>query len=1104
MNDRHDARPDVQKVLGGLKDFQKATVEYVFQRLYLDQDAISRFLIADEVGLGKTLVARGVIAKAVDRLWNDVTRIDVVYICSNQDIAQQNIDRLNITQDRTFQHASRATLLPIKIQQLRQNKLNFVSLTPGTSFNMSSRVGWAWERVVLYYLLRKAWRVSAAGLSNILRGDVGSVRWKGHLVWFQQNEKIDQELEAAFISELRKHTELRSQYDALVAEIDPRRKNLNETMRRNRNSFIINLRRLLAKSSLTALEPDLIILDEFQRFKYLLDEDNEFALLAQELFNFQDVGGRHAKVLLLSATPYKMYTVQGEEGENHYEDFLRTIRFLLNGQGGEPHTLETAIGQYRRSFMNWNYDEFSHQKLYRAKAEIETILRKVMVRTERLAVSKNRNGMLTETCIAHDQIRPGDLTAFVHLDRIANHLGAEDQTEYWKSSAYPLNLMEGYKLKRKFEEAYKRTSDSGLYALLEKAHLHLLNWQDIQKYLEIDPGNARLRALLNLTIESDNWRLLWLPPNLPYYLPEGPFANVPERGWTKSLIFSAWKIVPKVIAVSLSYEAERRILSQEQPDFNYEELTDKRKPLLRFAISKERKSGMSVFSLIYPCITLAKEIDPLAIAKRSGSSHLSSSFYMLEKTKLVIRRLLTRIIETIQIDDSGPIDESWYWIAPLLLDRHFHSKTLESWFKTNDPSLAWKNMLKPGSDEDDDSGFADHIREFSGFLDPNIRMGRQPSDLLDVLARIAIASPAVVVLRSLLRVTGTGRVSPSILAAAAQAGLGFRTLFNQPDTIILLQSLSKDIPDEEKIYWRSILAYSLQGNLQATLDEYLHVLAESLGLAGHDPDESANKIGSTLRQALSLRPPSLRFDEINLDKTDQTIKIVPHSIRCRYALRFGDEKGETYETGSRDTDVRVAFNSPFRPFVLATTSIGQEGLDFHQYCHRVVHWNLPTNPVDLEQREGRVHRYKCHVIRRNLAEHYNIGSISISANKLTDPWKLLFQNACQERRSGDNDLVPYWIYEGGRFTIERLVPILPLSRELSRLEQLKTALVTYRSVIGQPRQQELLEFLSNQLSDKDRDLLLDKFTIDLSPPTNHHYSNQQDQVVLDSMDVDNE
>ena len=89
-------------------------------------------------------------------------------------------------------------------------------------------------------------------------------------------------------------------------------------------------------------------------------------------------------------------------------------------------------------------------------------------------------------------------------------------------------------------------------------------------------------------------------------------------------------------------------------------------------------------------------------------------------------------------------------------------------------------------------------------------------------------------------------------------------------------------------------------------------------------------------------------------------------IRTVFALRFGHLRTENEEGISEDM-VRAAFNSPFRPFLLTSTSIGQEGLDFHPWCHRLVHWNLPGNPVDLEQREGRVHRYKGHAVRRNVA-----------------------------------------------------------------------------------------------------------------------------------------
>jgi hypothetical protein len=289
-------------------------------------------------------------------------------------------------------------------------------------------------------------------------------------------------------------------------------------------------------------------------------------------------------------------------------------------------------------------------------------------------------------------------------------------------------------------------------------------------------------------------------------------------------------------------------------------------------------------------------------------------------------------------------------------------------------------------------------------------------------------------------------------------------------------------------YWEKVLRYCFDGNLQAVMDEYVHVLHESLGLIGHDPAESAGKLSETVCKALSLRAPTLRFDEVVLGgKRHPTME--RRGIRCRYALRFGDAQSADYEGRTRDVDVRIAFNSPFRPFVLATTSIGQEGLDFHLYCHRVVHWNLPSNPVDLEQREGRVHRYKGHVIRRNLACRYGLAGVGECGTPV-DPWHRLFEQAVEDRkarRPEANDLVPFWICEvdepGERaFRIERKIPVLPLSREIGRMEQLKRSLVAYRSVIGQPRQQELLEFLSAHLSEDEIEEFVERVAIDLSPP----------------------
>ena len=90
-------KPDLARALSRLKDFQRRSADYAFQRLYRDSDASHRFLIADEVGLGKTLVASGIVALAIDDLWSTTDRIDVIYICSNSDIARQNLRRLNVT-----------------------------------------------------------------------------------------------------------------------------------------------------------------------------------------------------------------------------------------------------------------------------------------------------------------------------------------------------------------------------------------------------------------------------------------------------------------------------------------------------------------------------------------------------------------------------------------------------------------------------------------------------------------------------------------------------------------------------------------------------------------------------------------------------------------------------------------------------------------------------------------------------------------------------------------------------------------------------------------------------------------------------------------------
>src|SRR5260370_892845 len=98
------------------------------------------------------------------------------------------------------------------------------------------------------------------------------------------------------------------------------------------------LRRHLAASCLQALQPDFIILDEFQRFRHLLRTDNPAGELASELFGYSNATTR-AKVLLLSATPYRMLTTPEEADEDHYVDFLDALGFLSSDRIGNAERL---------------------------------------------------------------------------------------------------------------------------------------------------------------------------------------------------------------------------------------------------------------------------------------------------------------------------------------------------------------------------------------------------------------------------------------------------------------------------------------------------------------------------------------------------------------------------------------------------------------------------------------------------------------------------------------------------------------------------------------------------------------------------------------------
>lgn len=1054
---------DAADVLATLKDFQRATVEYTFDRLWTADDQVKHFLVADEVGLGKTMVAKGVIAKAVEHLRETRDRINVVYICSNGQIARQNLGRLNVVGGEVERHADRLTLLPRAMRRMADNTINFVSFTPGTSFHVTRGGGRYQERTLLYRMLDVAWDGELSRDDVWLRFFQGGMRYPGFrdAVGWIAEEDLDPDLcrhlgEQVYESADEDGRTLRSALDECLDDF--RKRELADdpvygSLGIRRDALIGRLRHLIATAAVAHLEPDIVILDEFQRFKDLIgsEGDSPGQQLARQVF-----AGERTKVLLLSATPYKMYTLPDEpDGDDHYRDFISTVSFLAGPDRATE--VERQLAAIRVGITSGQDREGTKA----AKDFVERELRRVMARTERLSSTADRDGMVVERQLSGATLATGDVQAWQTLDEVANHLRTNDPFEYWRSAPYALNLMDrnGYQVRKRFHDAIE-ASDDTLGDLL-RGSPGLLSWADVKAYEKVDPNNAKLRGLQTDLVESAAWKAVWLPPSLPYYQLSGVYADPKLQAFTKRLIFSAWNVVPKAIAVLLSYEAERRIAPlRTARSLDYETRTAQPLQWKLTSDQEQRPASLPLLSLLYPHQVLADLGDPLRIAREYAQRNPGSLLTADELRAVVRERVQARVTSALPPGDAANPTRTaeWYLAAPLLLDQAVGVDVA---------ALATElRRVATGHEGDDTSNAGQHFHAVVDLVSNHSSLGPRPDDLVEVLTDLAIAGPGVCALRALGRVSSDRVSAPTPPAAvdAFRVALGLRSTFNKPEVYALSRGADAE---SDPGYWRRVLHHCVDGCLQSVLDEYAHVLVESEGLQDAGRETRTARISHVMAEALSTRSATNPVDFVTV--SGSTPSATTHNMSSHIAARYGHVQ-TTDESTQRESTVRVAFNSPFRPFILASTSAGQEGLDFHTYSHAVVHWNLPSNPVDLEQREGRVHRYKGHAVRKNVALSHGSSAFTYDT---PDPWCAVFAQASAARTAEANDLVPFWVFapEGGA-RIERYVPAQPLSREQQQYERLQRTVGAYRMVLGQPRQADLIRFVGDDA---------DWLRIDLSP-----------------------
>lgn len=1026
-----------------LKDFQVETVEYVLQRLYDDPDPTDRFLVADEVGMGKTLVARGVIAGTIDRLQRDSTvdRIDIIYICSNADIARQNIAKLDVRGDGTKPLSTRVTLLATQLRDLNRKMpdgsktVNLVAFTPGTSFEKGHRGGRIEERALLWWMLEpviNGGRAESNALHRILRMDVSEGSWEWNCAMLDDPQSTpDGAVTRKFRSVVRRKRvviDLRQ----LVAEMCGRYR-FDADQHQRRLVIVGELRRILAEVSVDCLDPDLVILDEFQRFKHLLerpeeDAEREVSQLAHDLFTAERV-----KVLLLSATPYKMYTFAEERemsGDDHYTDFIGTVDFLeYPRHAGTAQHLKSALSEFRRQAVTGGNPQ-------QAKETVEALLRTLMCRTERPA--SGLADMITEKL---DQPAPPtaeDMLGYVALKRIADEVGGALSVEYWKSAPYFLNFMDGYQLSEKFR--HYDLDPWSRRALLEDAQV--IRRKDLRGPGEIEPANARLRMLTAETLGRGLWRLLWMPPSMPYHEPAGAHAKVDPTFVTKRLVFSSWAAAPSAIASLLSWTALHRMQEAVQGE-------PPTRARLTYRMEERRPSGMSALALFVPTPALAELTDPLDFARRMPDDVLSAEQAVAWAQERVAPR-----VESARRAASTLSRDTWFWAAPFGIDGGDHNIELAD-------AISEKDMAS------EDRGLLAHLAAADSAARGDVELGAHPTDLARWVGLVGLAGPANVAWRALRRVAANipGITDTGFRRAAAIVAAGFRSLFNRPEVMSLLDGEDSNLP-----YWQAVLRYCHGGNLQAVLDEYFHHL---VGNRNPSTEEALIAMAEDVRSVIALRVAPLGAFDPRRPET-------PLNFSTRFALRYGSAKGMAKgdeKLGERKANVQAAFNSPFWPMVLATTSIGQEGIDLHWWCHSLVHWNLPANPADFEQREGRVHRFKGHAVRKNVGATHRADALR---SDQADAWIGAFEAAERCRGADMNDLWPWWTYPGPS-KIERWIPSFPLSRDQQRETRLQRQRALYRLWFGQPRQEDLLAILDQEGYADDEERLA-KLRIDLRPP----------------------
>ncbi len=1033
-------------------EYQKRTIKRIVDS-YIRMDASAdmsktakRFLLADEVGLGKTIVAKGVIRcmmckllkKELDELPEEKSQektetreeviksmragnryyyFHVLYMCANTNIAKQNEVKLGLREieekavkKSRAEWTNRSSCLSRKIFDIGvgykrddsgqiQKKVE-VKQVPSLDVSFHQVLDDYGEIYGkddgIYEYLNKIVNENFAARLIILPITPkisGKIKGKGNkderqYIWnlingFEKYDEIDY-----------KTTDIKDQFEKLMeyyrSSVE-RNKSIKEC---ESNAFTNDadnnawetVRENISDITLKWLKPELIIYDEFQNFREIMTEYTAS----------QKLDSQEPYALMLSATPFRMYLSdnQAEQDEKN-ADLTKVCEFLTQKQDEKPSELSDSLKEYKRALEDFSKSSgISEITVLEKKKVFESKMSQVFSRMERINVLRNLDlpvqdaGQRTEyPCGKVPQLY--EYAKELHDYAIG---GTDNQkVEYAKRMPYMFSFMTAKgssKGIQEIQEGYrlKRAFDDKVKTGEIKAIA------DAKSYVLKDDFDDLTKAL-------GNWHGVYLETLLQVL----DFTDKNVKNWADELGCTEDEIRE-------NHPGAARLL------------------WIPSVVNQESLQG-------------------------AFSEHRGYGKTIMFADRVAVPRMMAGLI-------SREVERRLLWLI---------------WQKQKNKQEVVSAGIEQGEFIKNLKAVQEKVQKLADKRNAEETLERKQKYTIFFTSSIGMyAVWATLGLREFV----------------ARAALG------HPDSVSKdVETVLGDATQANRCYcWyeeckEQVEQYCTCGMYETVLAEWMYM----------NDTEDPNKVSEILFP--SHRKTQIEISLYTKDSgagiTQGKRKIDTYYARC-IGLSKDDDKASAID------NLQKAFNSPFAPFVFATTSVGQEGLDFHYYADRIVHLAIPANPTAFEQREGRINRRNCLAIRRKVIEWYgdrNNGNSETygqeaERNEVVKYVKQTldgaFQNAenqilesMQEKPILKCGMIPHWLLvrkkpEGKCYElagIRRIVPYFYASKMMTQYHNMLKTLQLYRSVIGQADPEELLERLMVKHSKEE----IENLFVDFSP-----------------------